>query len=594
MKLFKNQEAYAGIITNALIIVIIVAFFIAVAFVWKEIDSSRVVDNQYGKLSLPNQNANQDDKTVDNVNNFQEWAVYEHPILGLKFEYKKEWGDPATAPYNNITNLATVNEKFFGENPYVNSVSISFAKQGPSIQIFNDNYKGELYPNARAYQYGPIDNFSTLKNAVNICDYKINFPNNPSGTGIIVEGYSECVSNVKTALLKDTKFFSSVGIKYQYNVTHYGFKKLENGYLDNLLAKFIVGYTRQIDNADVSFDNFFDNELIRHGTTTLALISAQKYEQDKEDFSRFVNSIKAFKPEERKIQLTEISKNDSADIVLIKQYYNHIVKGELSEAYNMYLKKDVSFDEYNSWYKSVILASPRDFKNINGHTYRFYVDYQDGNMAPQVYRVTMDINSGKISFVSSEEIISKEVIFNEIKAFVKIVNNYTYVILVKDGWEIEVDKTEHGSEMSIMFANPTFSPDGKYLIYGANGWEGSAIRVYDIVGNKKVSTNFNAARDYGFSKDNNYFYVCANSEMSGDRYVNIYSLPNFILRKSDDDLGVFNDFKNKPLNSLSCKMDLDKNILHISVSSYEDYNGKNTFFGFLYDYNFDDKTVIKY
>ncbi|PLX24504.1 hypothetical protein C0580_04990 [Candidatus Parcubacteria bacterium] len=579
MKLFKNQFGFNDTILVVIVGGIIGALFITGVFIWKEVE----IYNSIGSLGTVKVKEDDDAYYDASEVSIEDWLTYTHPVLGLEFKYKEEWGEPVTSPSKYITNLDNLLTEISPNNSYYNRVGINFPDSDISISIFNNEHKGELYPNANAYPYGPIDNFFTLKETEDICDYKVNFINNPSNTGIIVEDYSECSNDVKTALLKDTK--ASIN-RYQYNLRHYGFKKLKNDSIDNLLVTFLVGYTSQLKDDNVSFDNFLDYELVRKEK-----ISQEQYLQDKEDFIVFVKNIKTFEPEKKQLQLIEINDKDSIEIATIKKYYNNIMSGNLSDAYQMYIDPEVDNIQYEQWYQNTILAKPRDFENTNGNTYRFYVDFQDDNKEPQIYRVTMEVIDEKINLLSSEEITSQDVVFEDMKAFTKTLRDYNYVILYDGENEVDVDRAPdyvegRGPGEALSFSSLEFSPDGRYLKYKAQGWEWSILRVYDIEKKKQV-LGIGGFGMQGFSPDGDYFYACFTGGMSGSRYINIYSLPDFDLINTGEDLGILDDeFYGSP----ECNLNSEDNTLDITISGYLSW--PDDYIEYFYNYDFETGKLI--
>ncbi|MFH1522189.1 MAG: hypothetical protein ABIE43_00005 [Patescibacteria group bacterium] len=551
-------------IISVLLLVIISS--IIVIFIY----SGQDIPHKIIKTSEPRKNNNgsknvaatvPDEKFINNIEVEEGWRIWKHDILGLEFIYPETWGEPVTSPSNYITDLATINSKYSEDNIYKYAVIVSFENGGPDIEIYNNEYPGEKYPNSQTYYLGAIDNFKDLIKTNNICEYKIEFKNNPTNTGTVYEKYSECQDNIKTAFFEDENYYDwdNIGTRYQYYLKHYGFKKLQNNFFDNLLATFIVGYSGQL-NHTIDYKDFFDLELINKGK-----ISPEQYEQDKSDFTKFVNSIKIYKPKFLPAEEFKIFENENPDITIIRKYYYNIESGNLPEAYDMYLSKKVSFDEYKSWYENTIVAKTYDISKLAGNKYQYMVDLHDQNNKPAKYRVTVQVENGKLDTLLSEEITSEFKFFNSISVFTKNRLGYNYIILDKDSKEIVIEKAPDNYSgnlgEALFYVNPAFSPLGNYLTYQAYGWEWSFGNVYDISKNKIV-LKLSSMYQYGFSNDEKYFYACGANDMGGDYLANVYLTSNFqekidlfeVANKGNamDVNCQFNKAENKLVTNLSC------------------------------------------
>lgn len=311
-----------------------------------------------------------------------------------------------------------------------------------------------------------------------------------------------------------------------------------------------------------------------------------------DDYEFFINSIKSITPLQDNKTFSEIKDDEDVNISIIKRYYNYIIAQELTQAYDMYLYKKIDFDQYSEWYQFTIVAKPYQFETIGNNEYQFYVDFQDENKKPQTYRITMEVIDGKINTISSEEITSEEISFDNLSAFTKNTRGYNYVVLKKDGEEIIIDKAPddplNNISESLFFTGLEFSPNGDYLKYKAFGWEWVIGRVYDINNNQQSLDLLSMAQN-GFTNDEKYFYSCANNMMSGDSYVLIYSVPDFKMIKSGNDFGIFDEF----FFNLDCQLLPDENILEIVTSDFaSEYENKDSKKTVIYEYSFDNQALI--
>jgi len=508
-------------------------------------------------------------KEIENNNNLiedsslkKDWRTWKHDILGVEFIYPEKWGEPITEPTNYITDLSTVNDKYKeSDNHYKNAVIIEFEHKGPVIEIYNNDYLGVKYPNAQTYYLGAIDNFQELTSTANICDYKIEFKNNPTNTGTVYEKYSECNNNVKTTFFETEKHFSwgDAGTKFEYTANHYGFKKLQNNFFNNLLATFTIGHSGQIAEK-IDYNNFLNLEFINKGT-----ISSDDHNLNKDDFTKFINSIKSYKPKPLPLNEFKIIKNEDPNITTIRKYYHNIASGNLQEAYDMYIKKKVSYDEYESWYKNTAMASPSSFQKLGDNKYQFIVDLEDHNTKPTNYRIVMQVKNKKLETLSSEEITSEDVIYENMNAFTKNRLGYNYVILNKNNEEVVIEKASdnYGQNLEEVktYDKLKFSPNGNYLTYLSSGWEWSHGYVYKI-NKEEIVLKLPSMYQYGFSNNEKYFYACGGDDMTGNHKANIYSTQDFQLNTDIFeflDTGTarnidceFNDIENKLTITLSC------------------------------------------
>jgi hypothetical protein len=207
-------------------------------------------------------------------------------------------------------------------------VEIKFLKNDYiNFDFINNQYPGHTYPNSDAHQYGPIDNFEILKKSQDICQYHFNFKNKINGRNVIfIERDNKCKNNIKTTLFfenPDTK--NSRDEKYfNYQIKQYFYKKLNNGYFDNLLiSNLLTSY--QGPESDLNF-----NQVISRNE------QKTPYELSVSNFKKFVESINTFNPPAR-ISLISPQKSDNQDqnINTIYQYYYYLANQKLLDAYDI-------------------------------------------------------------------------------------------------------------------------------------------------------------------------------------------------------------------------------------------------------------------
>ncbi len=451
----------------------------------------------------------------------ENWKEYKHDIIGIKFCYPEQWGEPTTSPKSETTRLEDVVSEFSEHNSSYNSFFIDFSDKNISLRFFNEQYGGEYYPNALAYAYGYADNIPLLKSTGNICEYKIDFNENWQYKGKFNEVYNSCEKNIKTTVIEKTQFFDQA--LYIYTLKSFAYKKPVNGYFDNLLIELKHGWTKQAPEQLSTLSQFL-NGIEK---------SEDQFQREKDEFVSFANSIKTYQPIHRIFQEFEIIRGEDPRITVIRKYYWFLLNNKIKEAYEMRSDKtELAYETFQDWYKDIYFAEPYDFKSVNSNEYEFYVKYQDHNKSKTKFRVKMFVSENTIKTLSSDEILSDEVSFGEYSAYVIKRGDKNYMILSENGEEIIIDEgtASYDSEYSNLgevksFHNPKFSPKGNYLTYAMIGWEWQVNYVYDI---KEKAIKFSGSHhSSGFAFSEKYFYVCSSVGMITGADGIVYSVPDF-------------------------------------------------------------------
>jgi hypothetical protein len=487
------------------------------------------------------------------------WNKYTHNVLGISFCYPEKWGEPETSPSQNITNLDGIVDKYGEDNVFYHSIYIEFPSAvGLNLKIFDEQYPGEHYPNSRTHHLGYMDNIPTLKSTRNICDYKIDFNKKWEEESTMNEIYNNCSAGVKEYIMENREFFNfnNIGQKYSYNLRLAGYKRLKNGFFDNLLITHSLGFTGQMDRKITGSDDFFEN--------TKGNVTKDEYGNVRKDFEVFVNSIRAYQPITLEKEAFRDIPGEDPNITTIRKYYWLISTGNLTEAYSMYSdQKSIKFDKFNEWYGDVYFAKPSDIKKVSTGLYGFSVQYQENNKPQTEYQVVMYVNNGKIKTKSSKEILTKTAVFGQNKAYAMRRGDKNYVILEKNGLETVIDQgvAEYTKEYDNIgdvkfFSNVNFSPNGNYITYKMNGWEWHSGYVYDIKNHKIVFTQ-DSPNSFLFSDDEEYFVSCAASAFSGTFDGLIFNSNNFKkavfdITKYDEDI-----VSNFGIGDIECKIGRD-------------------------------------
>lgn len=499
------------------------------------------------------------------------WAKYTHNVLGMSFCYPEKWGEPETSPSQNITSLVGIVDKYGEDNGYYHSIYVEFPKMnGLKLQIFDEQYPGEHYPNGRTYHLGYMDNIPTLKSTGDICDYKIDFNKKWEEKGTMNEMYSNCSVGIKEYIMENSEFynFNNIGQKYSYSLKLANYKRLKNGFFDNLLIIYSLGSTGQIDGRITDLDGFFKN--------TRDDITKDEYGNIRRDFEVFINSIKSYRPVTLEKEAFRDIPDEDPNITTIRKYYWFISTSNLTGAYSMYADQEkINFDKFNEWYGDVYFAKPSDIKKVSANLYGFSVQFQENNKSQTEYQVEMYVNNGKIKTRSSKEILTETAVFGKNKAYAMRRGDKNYVILEENGIETVVDQgvAEYTKEYDNMgdvkfFSDVKFSPNGNYVTYRMGGCEWHLGYVYDIKNHKIVLTQ-DSPNSFLFSDDGKYFVSCATSAFSGTFDGLIFSSNNF--EKAVFDITKYdkNIESNFGIGDMDCKIDGDIVYFNLNNNNWE-------------------------
>lgn len=487
------------------------------------------------KLSKTNSNIS----TVKDDQAESGWVKYQNDVLGIKFIYPENWGEISTSPSNNITHLSSINKDYLdSENSdYRYMVKLNFSKQIKiSFDFINDlflkNYKFGGYNSATNwntlrgqgasvnYRFD-ADKFKSLLNTGDICQYHADYKTISEGKDLIYsEKYNECKNNVKTTLI-----FQDSPANYIYSIKQFFYKKLNNNYFNNLLIEnYITNYYESV-NSNLNFEQILQKD--------------ENQETDKQlilDFEKMVNSIEVFSPPVPTQTVFQENQNEDTNITTIRKYYYLLATQKLSDAYDMYSNKNISFDDFNNQYNQVFYTNIYNINLISPNEYQFNVDIREMNKTTSKYFIIMKVNNNKIDILSSEEILSEKIEFGEYSAYIRFKLNKYEVVLIKNNIEkvidvIDINNSNDDAKSSSSFINLKFSPKGTYLIYylDYDVVGGTIPKIYDIINNKKIETNLDNV-DLILTNDEKYI-------ISYNSYFNccftIYSFPSFEIKKDN-------------------------------------------------------------
>jgi hypothetical protein len=568
------------------VIVIIIAITVGVFF-W--VAKKNIPTEAPGKIANNNIIESQVTESA-NLNCEDGWQEYKQDIIGLDFCYPAGWGEPKIDEIPNLTRLSKLAADFDSQNiAYSNSLDIKFENNKEvNLMVFNDQYDGksdrDINEPSTYYASGVTDDIVNLKNTGNICDYKIGYSyayNNEmkKNPDVLKTVYENCGNAVKTVLTQDKEFFNfeNIGTLYTYDLRLLAFKKLSNGYLDNMLISRDIDRVNQIHEELSTVSEFFTGKKTTQVKDGVPTNTEQQFDQERKEFEDFIGNIKIFKPiPKSQVEFRQIP-NEDPSITTIRKYYWLISSGKLDEAYAMYADKaGTSREQFQDRYKNTYIAESFNFKILGNKRYEFHVKYQDHNAAETEYRVSMDISSGMVKTIFLEKYNSDVVKFGNMTAYSARRGNKNYVFLNQNDKEMIIDQgvADYDQKYSNLgdvksFGDIHFSPKGKYLLYRMYGWEWSVGYIYDITKGKNitgtVATDLGAASDFGFTTDEKNFYMCSSAGMASGPGGKIYSVPGFEVKYN-----VLDDQKTKNFMNVDCPYNSTGNSLTFKLSSYAD------------------------
>lgn len=586
----------------ALSLAIVIGLTFAVILKIKNSSSNNSTLSKDASTEEINVDSQKNSDLLPKLNCQNDWQEYRQNVLGVAFCYPAEWGEPRADPIKNITRISDMKETFAVQNIYYgNALDIVFEKNSRMhIRLFNNQYSGKSQRDINEpyvyYESGSTDDVASLKNGGSICDYKIEYDykyNPEMKPGVLTTIYSDCASDTKAALTQNEEFFdfSNIGTVFTYDLRLLSFKKLTNGYFDNVLVGREIDKANQIHEKLGTLDEFFNSKKTTSVKDGVPTKTNEQYNRERKEFDQFISSIVSFSPfpvvQSEFKQITGEDQNTTT----IRRYYWLIASGKLDEAYAMYADKTgTSLDKFKERYGNAYSAEPYDFKNVETNRYEFHVKYQDHNLSPMEFRVVMDVNGNVVKTVLLEEYMTDVAKYGTMTSYSARRGDKNYVFLNKDGKEIIVDQGDanYDSEYKNIsdvkfFSDPQFSPNGNYLIFGMSGYEWSAGNIYDIQNSKKiggsVESDLSGVDIYNFTSDEKTLYLCSSAGMESGPGGKMYSVPGF-----STEYDVLSDPRSKNFMNVDCSYDKDSNSISFKLSDYSE-GGKSQ----------DDKTLtLKY
>lgn len=489
------------------------------------------------------------------------WQEYRQDTIGIAFCYPEGWGEPTNDSIKKITRLSDMEADFERLNTYYeNKLDINFENnKQANVRLFNDKYSGKrkeqgINDPSIYYESGATDDVARLKINSNICDYQIGYDYKftpEAHLNTLKTIYIDCTDGIKTVLAQDKEIFERT--LFTYDLRLLSFKKINNGYFDNVLISYAINQADQIQEEIKTLDEFFNSKKTTQVENGVPTKTAEQFNQERKEFRKFIESMVTFRPVLKiAAEFRQVPEEDP-NITTIRRYYWLIEAGKLDAAYAMYADKaGTSMEKFRERYRDVYSAEAFDVKSKGENRYEFHVRYQDHNSEETKFRVIMEVSGNIVRTIFLEEYASEVVKFGNMETYAARRGNKNYVFLKQNGKETIVDEgeAEYNKEYSNIsevkfFGTPEFSQSGNYLIYTMSGWEWSVTYIYDIENSKRVA-EMPSPEKYGLITDEKYTYYCSSPGMlsGGGRVI---SLPS-----GKVEYDIFDDKNNSNYMSIAC------------------------------------------
>lgn len=520
-----------------------------------------------------------------------DYLSYQNNLLGLKFEYPKKLGKIRTIPeiITHLDRLHLDRDDFAGSHDRITLEFSEYFSPSINIYLFSDKHQGEIPPYAEfansTNQF--LDNFNVLKTSGNICNYHLNFNYSKAVHQEIVFS-CDPETNTSQSLIEIKQIFENGKTYYQYQLKRYFYKKLNNKFYDHLLVSESDTIVQSENNPAISDISDIYNYLPQSDLE-------QKYTQ----FKKLVGSINSIPVQSYSPQKHPKISDSDPDINTIYRYYSYLEQGQLQSAYRMYQKPTVSFSDYQSWYKNTVYTDITNIQKQNNGFYQIDIDLQDRNQPIETYRVTMSVNSGKISTTSSIRLIEEKKFNQNLSARIELIDQVQKLIIRQNNQDNILGTCQNYPKSTEKFAENcyfsrlNFTPDGSHLYVNFGAWEYGSKKVYNLLTKKEVieapSANFFEITPRG------KIITCASDfYFAGIVYVKIYDL-----NRPDQPKELFSTFtesspfKNE-IDDLTCEYNKNDNSLLVKTKIRNTNGSPSTpSYQYLYQLDTDQTTVIK-
>ena len=488
-----------------------VKLIIAVALIAVVIGIGYVVYSQSQHLPQTiNQATNQEERS--------DWKVYHNNVLGVEFSYPESWGDPYTSPdYLTDLNSAFSN---YGGNPHFIEIRFKTVPYSIYITLFDNTVPGDSRGlNSQIINWGYYeDNIADLRKSGNICDYHISYDH--GWLDVVTELYNKCDNGIKKTFIERTQHFSlnnTPQTLYSYNLDQFTYRQAGNSLFPNVLIKFHYNAVSQ-QKTPTNYEQFLKDNSVPNDF----------YKVDDSDFQIFVKSFKSVKTSEHSKTKVDIILSDTADIKVVKTYYNLLATKDYHTAFSSFINQSESEQEFILPQKDIYDQVIKEVNQIDNNTVEVFSDIQLHNQPPKNYREVFKVTGNKLQKTLKESINGKISVFGNMRTYASERGEQSILVLQKDGQERIIDSKQHESKADwwSKFYSPYFSPTGKYIVYSITYYEGGTSNVYDVI-NDKI---FKDITEGEFNPEETLYFTCQFSEAYGPIEALIYTVPEFSIK----------------------------------------------------------------
>ncbi|GEM_PF-2673335 len=237
--------------------------------------------------------------------------------------------------------------------------------------------------------------------------------------------------------------------------------------------------------------------------------------------------------------LPSFATKEVGDRDLIDTYYANLSGGKQEDAYKMKVAPGMTLDEFKNLYKDFFGGVARELTKIGPSTYEFTVmthpnvqgqiTLNHKNERVELFKVKMQVVDKKLKTLASTKLTSEvleEVAHGNQKATLEWDNGFYKIYVLSDGRKTLASQHDTIDGISLGIRELDFSPNGKYLTYELYDWEFGGVLVYDIAQHQEINQALDGTGLYGFTPDDEYFYLCSEAGISSGDLV-IVDLPGF-------------------------------------------------------------------
>lgn len=226
------------------------------------------------------------------------------------------------------------------------------------------------------------------------------------------------------------------------------------------------------------------------------------------------------------------------EVALITRYYYYIDLQALDAAFAM-RSDQKDFKGFQQWYEKLMRLEVLHLNRDPSGAYSFLILIVNTDGTRELFDVRMRVTAeGKLDTVSSARvdnvILKAEMVEGTLTPAVVFEHGdlVLYLYAGETGFEIDRVKQNPDTIFNELYA-PSFSGDGRYLMYSIGFSEGRVDRVFDIE-TKKIVHMGEAEYEKGFTRDGTGYYACTENGLFVGN-VHFYAVPGFTEIPADYD-----------------------------------------------------------